>query len=62
MRLPDEVMNYIFEYHNPLKEYYSKYILVELKIRHYQDYIKNRYGVDVFEKPQNDKANNSVIK
>ena len=62
MRLPDDVMNYIFEYHNPLKEYYSNYILVELKIRNYQDYIKNRYGVDVFEKTQDDKANILAIK
>lgn len=61
MRLPDDVINYIFEYHNPLKEYYSKYILIELKIRKYQDYIKNRYGVDVFEKTQDDKDKANIL-
>ena len=37
MRLPNEVIDYIFEFYNPFTEYNSKYVLRELKIRFIQD-------------------------
>ena len=77
MRLPNEVIDYIFEFHNPYTEYNSKYVLRELKIRNIQDNLietKNayidRYGINAFEgihprslgKMPYDKANKSLIK
>ena len=77
MRLPNEVIDYIFEFHNPYTEYNSKYVLRELKIRNIQDNLietKNayidRYGINAFEgihpyalgKTPYDNANKSLIK
>ena len=77
MRLPNEVIDYIFEFYNPFTEYNSKYVLRELKIRFIQDILiktKNayidRYGINAFEgihpcslgKMPHDKANKSLIK
>ena len=77
MRLPNEIIDYIFEFHNPYREYYSKYVIRELKIRRIQDYFiktKNayidRYGINAFEgiyprslgKTPHDKTNKLLIK